>query len=170
VLGENWARNVVFPGARADSEPLPAAAAQTIAPEDGLLAALTRVSADRYPRVAIVDDHPHVRMLVRRILQSQGQYTIFEAEDGNKAIKLIREEAPDLVIMDLMMPDTDGFSVLEAIKADEKTAHIPFIVVTAKELTAQEKQRLEGQIESVMTKGQFMNNDLLDEVKALLDE
>ena len=59
---------------KASSRPLPA--------EDGLLAALNRVTDDRYPRVAIVDDHPHVRLLVRRILQAQGKYELFEAEDG----------------------------------------------------------------------------------------
>jgi threonine synthase len=107
-------------------------------------------------------------MLIRRILQSQGNYTIFEAEDGKSAIQLIQKEIPDLLIMDLMMPDIDGFSVLNAIKADPKTAHVPVIVVTAKELTAQEKSRLDGQIQSLMTKGEFMNDDLLEEVKALI--
>jgi threonine synthase len=171
ILGENWARDIVFPGAKeaaeAKAEQTPVAAVSE-APEEGLLAALNRVSADRYKRVAIVDDHPHVRMLIRRILQSQGNYTIFEAEDGKSAIQLIQKEIPDLLIMDLMMPDTDGFSVLNAIKADPKTAHVPVIVVTAKELTAQEKSRLDGQIQSLMTKGEFMNDDLLEEVKALI--
>jgi threonine synthase len=118
--------------------------------------------------VAIVDDHPHVRRLIRRILQAQGNYTLYEAEDGKSAITLIQKEIPDLVILDLMMPEMDGFSVLDALRKDPATARIPVIVVTAKELTVQEKERLEGQIQSLMQKGDFMSDELLEEVRSLV--
>lgn len=170
VLGDNWSRDVVFPGAE-EAEAQPAPQPEPIAaeaPEDGLLAALNRVSAERYPRIVIVDDHPHVRMLIRRILQAQGNYTLFEAEDGKTAIRMIQQEKPDLVITDLMMPDTDGFSVLEAIKSNRETENIPVIVVTAKELTTQEKSRLDGQVQALMQKGDFLSDDLLEEVKAII--
>jgi threonine synthase len=134
-----------------------------------LLAALNRVSADRYPRIVIVDDHQHVRRLIRRILQAQGNYTLFEAEDGKSAITLIQQESPDLVILDLMMPEMDGFSVLDALRENPNTANIPVIVVTAKELTKQEKERLEGQIQSLMQKGDFMSDELLEEVRSLVN-
>lgn len=172
ILGEGWARSLVLPsqeatGGRAQSGE--ASDVQTDIPEEGLLAALNRVTADRYQRVAIVDDTPDARRLIRRILQSQGNYTLFEAEDGKQALKVIRKELPDLVILDLMMPETDGFAVLDALKADPRTAAIPVIVVTAKELTPQEKQHLQGQIHSLMQKGEFLSDDLLEEVRALLD-
>jgi threonine synthase len=67
-----------------------------------------------------------------------------------------------------MMPDMDGFSVLDALKEDPQTAAIPVIVVTAKELTREENDRLRGQIHSLMQKGEFMNDELLDEVRYLL--
>ena len=129
---------------------------------------MNRVTADRYPRIAIVDDHPHVRQLIRRILQAQGEYTLFEAEDGKAALELIQSEKPDLVILDLMMPEIDGFTVLDSLKNDPETASIPVIVVTAKELTTQEKTRLAGQIESLMQKGDFMSDELLEEVRSLI--
>jgi threonine synthase len=137
-------------------------------PEEGLLAALTRMTSDRFPRIEIVDDHPDARRLIRRILQSQGNYTIFEADDGQKAIQMAQQELPDLIILDLMMPEYDGFSVLDALKENPETAAIPVIVVTAKDLTPQEKKRLEGRIYSLKQKGEFMNDELVDEIRILL--
>lgn len=160
VIGDNWAKDVAYPSESVEA----------IAPvEDGLLAALNRVTDDRYPRVAIVDDHPHVRLLIRRILQAQGEYDLFEAEDGISALTLIQQEKPDLVILDLMMPEMDGFSVLDALRKDPETASIPVIVVTAAELTNEEKKRLEGQIQSLMQKGDFMSDELLEEVRSLIE-
>ena len=74
-----------------------------------------------------------------------------------------------MIILDLMMPEMDGFSVLDALKADPRTAHIPVIVVTAKELSPAEKSRLRGQIHALMQKGEFMAEDLVEEVRILLE-
>ncbi|MDT8899148.1 pyridoxal-phosphate dependent enzyme [Thermanaerothrix sp. 4228-RoL] len=156
ILGEGWSRNVVV------SEAIHAGA------EEGLLAALSKITIDRFPRIAIVDDHPEARRLIRRILQSQGEYTLYEAASGREAIELAQRERPDLIILDLMMPEIDGFGVIEALQAQPETAEIPIIVVTAKELTPAEKDRLRGHIQSLMQKGDFMSDDLLDEVRALL--
>ena len=156
VLGDRWSKNVV------------AATQASETPQEGLLAALNRVTADRYPRVAIVDDTEDARRLIRRILQAQGSYTIFEAADGASAIELIKRELPDVVILDLMMPEVDGFCVLDALRENPQTANIPVIVVTAKELTGEEKKRLDGQIHSLMQKGEFLNDELLDEVRTLI--
>ncbi|MCH7663690.1 MAG: pyridoxal-phosphate dependent enzyme [Chloroflexi bacterium] len=158
VLGDNWAQNVAL---EAEIEQQPT-------PEDGLLAALNNITAERYPRILIADDHPHVRRLIRRILQAQGNYTLIEAEDGKAAVEMAQTENPDLVILDLMMPEMDGFSVLDALKDDPDTFSIPVIVVTAKELTKQEKERLNGQIDSLMQKGDFISEDLLKEVRSLV--
>jgi threonine synthase len=156
ILGEGWEHDVVLPSQNIGE-----------APEEGLLAALSHVTVDRYTRVAIVDDNPDVRRLVRRILQSQGNYTFYEASNGVEAVNLIQEQQPDLVILDLMMPELDGFSVLDAMQAKPETADIPVIVVTAKELTQEEKNSLKGRIQSLMQKGDFMSDELMDEVRAL---
>ena len=156
ILGSNWTRDVEFPNKKLET------------PEDGLLAALNQVAPNRFPRVAIVDDTAEARRLIRRILQSQGDFTIFEASNGKEGLNLIRRELPDLIILDLMMPEMDGFAVMDALKADQKTAEIPVIVATAKELTPEEKNRLGTQIQSLMQKGDFLNDEFLEEVKALI--
>ena len=133
-----------------------------------MLSALSRVTSERFSRIAIVDDTPDARRLIRRILQSQGNYTLYEASNGREAIELARRQIPDLIILDLMMPEVDGFAVLDALKTDPTTDAIPVIVVTAKELTSEEKARLQGRIHTLMQKGAFMSDELLDEVSALL--
>jgi threonine synthase len=157
ILGEGWAKDLVLPSKSMDESN-----------EEGLLAALSRVGIDRFPRIAIVDDTADARRLIRRILQSQGNFTIFEASNGLEALELIEKEQPNLIILDLMMPGMDGFSVMDHLKAKPETADIPIIVVTAKELTPAEKVKLQGHIQSLMQKGDFLSDDLLDEVRSLL--
>jgi threonine synthase len=156
ILGEGWARNVVLPSTVKETTP-----------EEGLLSALNRITVDRFPRVLIVDDTEEARRLIRRILQSQGNFKILEAANGRQALKIANKELPNLILLDLMMPEIDGFGVLDALKANAQTASIPVVVVTAKDLTAEEKNRLSGQIHALMQKGEFMNDDLLNEVRSL---
>jgi threonine synthase len=157
ILGDNWSRNVVMPSQTKDETP-----------QEGLLAALSRVAPDRFPCIALVDDSPDARRLIRRILQSQGNFTIHEAENGKKALEIVEKEHPDLIILDLMMPEMDGFAVLDALKAKPETASIPVIVSTAKELTSNEKERLKGQIQVLLQKGDFLSDEFLEEVRALI--
>ncbi len=157
ILGENWSHDVKFPTKREDETP-----------REGLLSALTQVAPERFPKVAIVEDTVEARRLIRRILQSQGNFTILEASNGREGLELVQRELPDLVILDLMMPEMDGFAVIEALRAKSETATIPVIVATAKELTPDEKNRLGGQIQSLMQKGDFLNDEFLEEVKSLI--
>jgi threonine synthase len=158
ILGEGWERNINLAADNMTED----------GREEGLLSALSNVAVDRFPRIAIVDDEPNVRILVRRILQSQGNYTLFEANDGKSAVEMIIKERPDLIILDLMMPDMDGFQVMDALQKHNETKDIPIIVITAKELTPAEKLRLKGHIQTLMQKGDFMSDELLDEVRVLL--
>jgi len=155
ILGDNWSRDVKL----MTSEETP---------QEGLLSALRQVAPERFPKIAIVEDTTEARRLIRRILQSQGSFTILEASNGREGLDLIQRELPDLVILDLMMPEMDGFTVIEALRAKPETATIPVIVATAKELTTDEKSRLSGQIQSLMQKGDFLNDEFLEEVKALI--
>jgi len=157
ILGEGWAQDVEIPELPSEMKP-----------EEGLLSALSRITPKPHASVAIVDDHPQARRLIRRILQSQGEYTIFEASNGREALELARQEELDVMVLDLMMPEMDGFSVLDALKADEKTASIAVIVVTAKTLTPDEKARLRGRIHTLMKKGEFLDEDLVEEINSLL--
>ena len=131
--------------------------------EEGLLTSLDRLDT-RVQRIAIIEDDGDARRLLRRILQARGDYQVFEAEGGSQGIDLVRRVQPDLVLLDLMMPDVDGFEVLETIRADEKLAETRIIVITAKSLTAGERRRLTGQIELLLQKGSFMDDDLLEDI------
>jgi threonine synthase len=157
LFGEGWTRDVDLQR-------------QALAPtpQEGLLSALNNVTPNRFPRVVIVDDTSEARRLIRRILQSQGDFEISEATNGREAIELVTRERPDLVILDLMMPEVDGFAVLDALRGTPETANIPVIVATAKELTVDEKSRLQGQIQSLMLKGDFLNDEFLEEVRSLI--
>ncbi|HET9587809.1 MAG TPA: pyridoxal-phosphate dependent enzyme [Anaerolineales bacterium] len=158
LFGEGWTRDVDLEG-KGTLAPTP---------QEGLLSALNNVTPSRFPRVAVVDDSAEARRLIRRILQSQGDFEIFEATNGNAAIELVQQEHPDLVILDLMMPEVDGFAVLDILRSRPETANIPVIVATAKELTVNEKARLQGQIQSLMQKGDFLNDEFLEEVRSLI--
>lgn len=158
LFGEGWTRDVDL-GTRD---------AMISTPQEGLLSALNNVTPNRFPRVAVVDDSPEVRRLIRRILQSQGDFEIFEASNGREAIDLVDSHHPDLVILDLMMPELDGFAVLDILRSKPETTNIPVIVATAKELTVDEKGRLQGQIQSLMQKGDFLNDEFVEEVRSLI--
>ncbi len=158
LLGDAWAQSL-------DAS----AAFRAEGTEEGLLTSLDRLDT-RVQSIAIVEDDPDARRLLRRVLQARGEYQIFEASGGCEGIDVIREHRPDLVLLDLMMPDVDGFEVLETIKGDETLADTRIIVITAKTLTASERRRLSGQIEALLQKGSFLDDDLLEEILATLKE
>ncbi len=157
LLGDDYARSVEV-----------AADVTAALPEEGLLVSLERLDR-RVRRVAIIEDHPEAARLLRRVLQAHGEYQIDEAYDGEAGLALVRATPPDLILLDLMMPKIDGFTFIEALKADERLADIPVIVVTAKDLTASERQRLNGHVRGLLQKGTFLSTDLLEDIQKLLE-
>jgi len=137
--------------------------------EQDLLAALDRLDreAGRH-RVLVVDDQEEDRSLLRRMIESQDGYEVVEAASGQEAIALVRRARPHIIILDLMMPDVDGFAVLEAVKSDELTRSIPIIVVTAKDLTDEDLQQLNHKIDALIQKGVLEREELLEDVSAAL--
>lgn len=154
LLGDEWARTIEVP------TEVPRPAPPT---EEGLLGSLEQID-ERVHTIAILEDNPQSALLLRRILQTRGDYQILEAYDGISGLEMVRRERPDLILLDLMMPGMDGFAVLEALKADDRLSTVPVVVITAKDLTAAERKRLSGQIEALMQKGMFTDEDLLDEI------
>jgi threonine synthase len=132
-------------------------------PEEGLLSALEQME-DTIHRVVVIEDNLEAGRLISRILQARGNYEVHLAGGGAEGLVLAERIHPDLVITDLMMPDFDGFKVIDALKAGEQTRDIPVIVLTAKELTVQERERLSGQIDKLLQKGSFMDEDLLQSI------
>ncbi|MGB9889151.1 MAG: pyridoxal-phosphate dependent enzyme [Anaerolineae bacterium] len=154
LLEEGWVQTVEAPAR---------------APEEGLLGSLESLGRNIH-RIAILEDDPGARRLLRRILQARGPYQILEAENGREGLELIRRERPDLILLDLMMPEIDGFGVLEVLQTDEELQDIPVIVVTAKELTADERARLSGHIQALLQKGTFTDEELLREISGAVGE
>jgi threonine synthase len=137
------------------------------APQEGLLSALERLD-DRMRDILIMDDTPEATLLLRRILQAHGKYTVREAANGRLGLEMVRARPPDLILLDLMMPEMDGFAVLDVLRTDRELSQIPVIVVTAKELTVIEKQRLSGKAQSLLQKGVFNEQDILDKMLEVL--
>ncbi|MCA9924812.1 MAG: response regulator, partial [Anaerolineales bacterium] len=135
--------------------------------QEGILTALEELDS-RVQRIAILEDNPDAARLIRRILQAQGDFLIEEANNGLDGLELIQKTRPNLVILDLMMPGMDGFDIVEAMKADRYLKDIPIVVVTAKELSAIERDRLNGKIKALLQKGSFMDSDLLTDIKQAL--
>ena len=135
--------------------------------EEGLLTALEELDP-RVQRIVVVEDNPDSARLIRRILQAQGDFLIDEAKDGREGLELIRQTRPNLVVLDLMMPGLDGFGLVEAMKSEAALREIPIIVVTAKELSNVERERLNGQIKGLLQKGAFMDTDLLKDIRQAL--
>lgn len=134
---------------------------------DSLSAALQTLD-EQVTTIVVVDDNANDRRLIRRLLQSYKSYRVYEAHNGREAMRVIHDRQPDLIVCDLTMPEMDGFSLLETVKNDPRTAHIPVIVVSAKTLTERDRARLEVYSESVWTKGGFETRQLVDHVVSTL--
>ena len=91
---------------------------------------------------------------MRATLEPRG-WTVTTCTGGAEALAVISEVNPSIVLVDLLMPGVDGFEVVDAMRADPRTATTPVVVLTAKSLTAQDRQRLQGRIEFVASKGEL---------------
>jgi CheY-like chemotaxis protein len=139
--------------------------------EDDLVAALERLRREKDPcQVLVVDDQSEDRDLLRRMIESREGYEVVEAAGGQEAIDLVSRTRPDIIVLDLMMPEVDGFAVLESVKADRGTRSIPIIVVTAKDLTQKERELLNTRVEALLQKGIFNQQELLADVAAVLKQ
>ena len=124
---------------------------------DALLACLERYietarPADRPVRVLAIDDDPAALEMIAAALRPSGA-EVLTAQESEEGLALARSKHPDLVICDLLMPEPDGFAVVAALKADARTETIPIVVLTAHELTANDKVRLNGHVMDVLAKG-----------------
>jgi len=120
--------------------------------------------------ILIVDDDPNILDLHSRLVNSQSQnYRILKAQDGREALRLVRQTHPDLVLLDLIMPEMDGFAVLEAMRVEESTRKIPVIVVTGQVLTEEDMLRLNSGVASVLGKGMFSVEETLKHISGALE-
>jgi CheY-like chemotaxis protein len=118
--------------------------------------------------VLVVEDDPAAREVLRRTLQNDG-WIVWEAANGRLALESVGKNTPDLILLDLMMPEMDGFDFVSELRKMDAGRNIPVVVVTAKDLTSEDRHRLEGQVRRIFQKGGFSREELMREIKFLLE-
>jgi signal transduction histidine kinase/CheY-like chemotaxis protein len=134
-----------------------------------LVASLGRFrNGARGPRpVLVVEDDAATREVIRRALEQNG-WLVREASNGRIALEAVKTEVPDLVVLDLMMPEMDGFEFVSELRRLEGGRHLPVVVVTAKEVTAEDRARLSGEVSRILHKGAFSREELVAELRRTL--
>ncbi|MEE8311640.1 MAG: response regulator [Candidatus Binatia bacterium] len=128
---------------------------------------------DRYtPKVGeksvlVVDDSPEVREVARRALEQQG-WMVSEAENGRAGLDRLAERRPSLILLDLMMPVMDGFEFVMEVRKRDDWRSIPIVVVTAKDITEEDRSRLNGDVAALIEKRGLGTDDLLGQIRELL--
>jgi signal transduction histidine kinase/CheY-like chemotaxis protein len=117
--------------------------------------------------VLVVEDDEATRNLLRRSLEKEG-WRVVEAHNGRVAMEHMAEHPPDLMVLDLMMPEMDGFQVITQVRSAAEWRSIPIIVVTAMELSTAERQFLDHSVSRVLRKASFDREQLLQEVQHLV--
>jgi threonine synthase len=153
ILDEQWQRSIDL--SQRSNTP--------VLPKEGLLTALDQLDT-QLRRVTVIEDNVDSARLIQRLLQARGAYDVQLAHDGEAGLELIRTMQPDLVVTDLMMPDVDGFAVIDSMKADPLLANIPIVVITAKELTARERARLKDQVDLLLQKGSTIDEEVVENI------
>jgi CheY-like chemotaxis protein len=135
---------------------------------DRVAAVLKRYCGDPAGRrVLVVDDDPDLRRHLRGLLEKEG-LEVNEAGDGRAALTCLDEQWPGLILLDLLMPEMDGFAFLAELQRRGEGRSVPVVVLTAKDLTAADHQRLRGPIGKILRKGSLGHEQLLAEVSALM--
>jgi CheY-like chemotaxis protein len=117
--------------------------------------------------VLAVDDDPIVLQLMDAVLGSK-DVTVVKARSGREGLDLARTRHPDVIVLDLLMPDLDGFEVLEELKRNPETEHIPIIILTSKTLSHEEKERLNGRANYLKQKGDFNRAEFVAYLRSLV--
>ena len=117
--------------------------------------------------VLVVEDDAPTREMLRRILEKEG-WPVTEAANGRLGLERLAEAPPALVLLDLMMPEMDGFEFVEELRAREGGLRVPVVVLTAKDLTDEDRRRLQGSVARIVEKGRTTNVEIAAEVRRLI--
>lgn len=131
--------------------------------QGALLRVLDRFRRKKLCHVLIVEDDEITRLMMCRMLEKE-QCVVMEAADGRGGLAQLARSLPDLILLDLMMPHMDGFEFIDAIRKQSAYANIPVIVLTAQDITAEERQRLNGRVEKILHKGATSREVLLGHI------
>lgn len=119
--------------------------------------------------ILLVEDDASNRGALCRILRMEG-WDVVEAVDGSKVMNLLETEKPGLILLDLVLPEVSGFDLLLKIGQNGQFCDIPIIVLTAKELSTEEKKLLREKVDCVFQKGNYSRNDLVEKIHSLIKE
>ena len=137
--------------------------------DDELLQALSQVVPALGPhRVLIVEDDPDLGRVLARLLERHAAQVVL-ARTGRQALELIDRQRPDVMLLDLTLPEGDGFHVVDHLRGDEELQQIPLVVYTAVDLGSAEQERLQLGRTRIMTKGRSTPADVEEYVKGLLE-
>lgn len=117
--------------------------------------------------VLVIDDDSSARDLIRSMLEKEG-WVVSEAENGIEALAMMKKDRPSLIFLDLMMPEMDGFAFAAEVRRREEWRSIPIVVVTAQDLTGEDRKRLNGNVETIIRKSGEPGDALLEQVRDLL--
>ncbi len=120
-----------------------------------------------HSRVLMVDDDKGTRKVMKNLVAREG-FLVMEANDGREALDQIETAVPDLILLDVMMPEMDGFEFIEQLRSNSEWRSIPLVVVTAKDLSDDERQRLSGRFESISQRGVSAPEEMLDKLQAAI--
>lgn len=135
--------------------------------KEQLISEIEKIGKPGIRSIMIVDDNELDRRQIGRIIEAEG-LNLIVAEDGAVCLELIKKKVPDVLVLDLMMPEMDGFAVLERIRSNPETRDLPVIVVTAKDLTEEDRNKLSGNVFSVLNKSVATSVTLFAEIKRIL--
>jgi threonine synthase len=142
---------------------------QAPAPQEGLQAALENLD-EKTTSVLLIDDNPEATHLIHRLLEARKNYRIHVAKDGWDGLTQARQLLPDLIVTDLMMPGIDGFGLVEELRLDPRTRNIPIVVVSAKDITPEERKRLNGHIEALYQKASLPPRKFVDQLIQVIED
>jgi len=117
-------------------------------------------------KILVIDDQPEDIKLIETVLSSEG-FEILEALSGVEGVDKAVNEKPDLIILDLIMPDMSGFDVVNRIRESTEAMEIPIIICSAKDISAEEREILNGKIQSVVRKGDVAKSELLSTIRKI---
>jgi CheY-like chemotaxis protein len=135
---------------------------------DRLLAVLEKYCPPSQPAtVLVVEDDVETQEIIRRLLENVG-IQVMAAENGRVALERLAEGQPGLILLDLMMPEMDGFQFVDHVRQHEVWRTIPIVVVTAKDLTSADRHRLNGYVTEIISKDTRDQEELLAEVSKMV--
>ncbi|CAN1212832.1 histidine kinase [Tumidithrix helvetica PCC 7403] len=121
------------------------------------------------PCILVIEDDASVRQMIVRMLEKEN-CTLLSAKNGHEALEVLSQTSPQLILLDLMMPEMDGFEFINQLRQQHNLPQMPIVVITAKDLSQEDKFRLGGTVQKILQKGAYSCPQLIDEIILLLDK